>query len=552
MITIRRFPLTKSLRIIQLGLAFGLFTTLVHLFIPVCTANASLLQVIILAAFLIFGSTLGGWFAILIFVMWGAALWPAELVQTHWLYEFLYTYIIGFSSGALVALFYNDGAYILTRLLRKSDIKISAFYDKNRTYNILKSPKKDEWTDKWKNMAEDEQKRETLSYYYKKDFEPERPYTITFVANPIIWYRTEENDQDGKTGHYIKDPIIENKDLFIKAVDDAMRCFENDAVLGHPDIWPKIRIATIFDERHTDFENDAQVAKHIIARPLEAIAIQDGVPQPDNIIEPVKDAREKIASELRNYPDENSIKIEKQDEGKASYNEIIKRILSDTDVYMILSASTQYIRPTAYPSSVEDLSDSNCGANFSFEIPGDLVINAKALCSKACHKTKLIQSAHEKYAAVPGIAAINVLSATSKTYIHEFAHIMSAARTGAIVDEYYDDYCQDSKTTTAESLQEEKASNAINRNAFYINKLERSVDGNQKKRPIPRVFAIYNGCVYYSDREHPSEKEDWNHYFPARTNNQTSCIMDGYGLEFKFDDLLSQFMYDRLKAKVNR
>ena len=44
---------------------------------------------------------------------------------------------------------------------------------------------------------------------------------------------------------------------------------------------------------------------------------------------------------------------------------------------------------------------------------------------------------HDYYTNHPGRVALNVLEASSKTYVHEFAHAMSSNIHGAIVDEYF-------------------------------------------------------------------------------------------------------------------
>ena len=85
---------------------------------------------------------------------------------------------------------------------------------------------------------------------------------------------------------------------------------------------------------------------------------------------------------------------------------------------------------------------------------------------------------------------------------------------------------------------------------FYINRINRNK--NKKIVPVHRIFAKYNGNIYYSDRDHPSAREDWLGYFPERKNSFTACIMDrNYGA-YRYDDLISNFMYDRLMAKINR
>jgi hypothetical protein len=151
---------------------------------------------------------------------------------------------------------------------------------------------------------------------------------------------------------------------------------------------------------------------------------------------------------------------------------------------------------------------------------------------------------HEKYAKIPGRVALNVLGARTKTYIHEFAHAMSSAFHGAIVDEYFDKY---------EIKEAYVPQNSENEPAFYINRLERNRNLNNDITPVHKIFARYNHVTYFSNLEHPSAEEEWNGYFPALKSPFTTCIMDRtYDKAYRFDDLISQFMYDRLIVKINR
>jgi hypothetical protein len=77
---------------------------------------------------------------------------------------------------------------------------------------------------------------------------------------------------------------------------------------------------------------------------------------------------------------------------------------------------------------------------------------------------------------------------------------------------------------------------------------------DQKKgKDIPQQEA-----EYFSDRDRcdkrpdEEEKEGWTSYVPARRDANLSCIMDIAYSGYRFDDLLFDFMYDRLTTKVNR
>jgi len=196
----------------------------------------------------------------------------------------------------------------------------------------------------------------------------------------------------------------------------------------------------------------------------------------------------------------------------------------------------------------------------------------------------VITSYHDKYAIVPGRVALNVLGANAHTYIHEFGHAMSSAINGAIVDEYFDKYhilkagddekrkslsspefeSKEETSTVADEMPEPlKTGGLYNlddiflegdvRTPFYINRLEREQSENGMVKPIPKIFVRYNKIkIYYSDLAHPSSEENWEGYFPERQSSSECCTMDrDYG-RYRFDKLLSDFMYDRLVTKVNR
>ncbi|MBD3287473.1 hypothetical protein GF337_01605 [candidate division KSB1 bacterium] len=160
---------------------------------------------------------------------------------------------------------------------------------------------------------------------------------------------------------------------------------------------------------------------------------------------------------------------------------------------------------------------------------------------------------HDYYAKQPGRVAINVLEASSKTYIHEFGHAMSSVLHGAIVDEYYDriivrDSADVINSESAMNSSEEK----IEDFPFCVNYIERKPENDREIIPVHKIFARYNGNVYHSDLHHPSAEENWKGYFPDRITPYSRCIMDRNYNDYRFDELLSCFMYDRLITKINR
>ena len=61
---------------------------------------------------------------------------------------------------------------------------------------------------------------------------------------------------------------------------------------------------------------------------------------------------------------------------------------------------------------------------------------------------------------------------------------------------------------------------------------------------------IYNNISYYSDRDHPSDRENWHGYYPLREEKHIGCTMDRTIGGYQFDKLISAFMYDRLFSKI--
>ena len=109
---------------------------------------------------------------------------------------------------------------------------------------------------------------------------------------------------------------------------------------------------------------------------------------------------------------------------------------------------------------------------------------------------------------------------------------------GAITDEYAD-------------VLELKNTEDIEK-PFYVNRLERTKQPNGKFDPVLKKFAKYNEAVFHSDLDHPTAKENWLGYFPQPDDPHSSCIMDRFTNNYRFDEMIGNFMYDRLVAKLNR
>ena len=374
-------------------------------------------------------------------------------------------------------------------------------------------------------------------YNYRTDKFSKHPYTIAFVANPqVLKYQTSAQD----AGNYIGDPIISNIKIFLNSIDNALFSFETNEVLGRPEIWSQIRIIAIFDEK---LATESGVDYALVQPYPEQVAF-DGIVA-SNLLFPLDNMWKNYKNILKNCDAPHGF----------AQNELDK-IIESTDVIFAMSASPHYNRSTAlYTDFAQKSKPGKKNKNkFKFHLdPDGTKLNPKKSDEDEIYLPNIaerdgkIRAEHEEFAQVPGRVALNVLGANLKSYVHEFAHAMSSAKNGAIDDEYFDN------KELIKKIRDEKKISKIYR-PFYINRInrKRSSSNYTKIVPVHRIFAKYNGHIYYSDREHPSAREDWLGYFPDRKNTFTACIMDrNYGA-YRFDELISNFMYDRLIAKINR
>jgi hypothetical protein len=365
----------------------------------------------------------------------------------------------------------------------------------DQQFNVIKSPIRDEHV----HLCEQLEKRRIYSRI--KDAPP-HPYTIAFIASP--YYMSPNPRNQGCLAN--EDPIMDDETLFYRSVDRALETFEFNEILGHPDVWSRTRIITIFPrlpKDHVD-EDYAFVAESscIYGDPLLGVndIVSPRVPKEkvDNSEQEVSDIRAYISNKL-NLCDEQ------------------KEIFKEVDVIYFMTANVHYIRSSARPSEgiIDGFGQEEY--HYSSDPPPP---NAKCL--------------HEGLSQLPGMVALNVIYARQKTYIHEFAHAMAHAEHGAIFDEYYD---TDHENTT-----------------FAIN----SVMKDQGEFFVDKRFAEYlfpknkKGILYYSDRDHPSAEQNWRRQFPLRESKYIGCIMDRTIGDYQFDKLLSAFMYDRLISKIKR
>ncbi len=603
-VPIWRLPPLPNLRAHLLGLTIGLVLALLLLGLDYgsVAVNVGWFSPILLFLIFALGAYLGGPFVILTAILF---FWPYTLPATptfystfHWLAEW---YLIGYAFGVVFATFYNDLIYLHIRIFGKKHVALAFAHDTRARFNIIKSPIEseeaallavlkpllfyinkiragDEMEANASKLAErirqardkmfdpdrdclksildsagivgsfDEQinvlqqrlaagnsttlemvekrieplaekylkLKERKLYHYHLEAAPAAPYTIAFVANPKIRQRPASPTA---TATFKKDPIINDIDLFLKSVDRALMSLQQDEVLGRPEIWSRIRVITIFDqEADTDLVEEFQRVNAVDEQVI------------DHSVGPRPHANF-LAVIGRNLPDE------------------FKKPL---DVVFAMTASRTHDRSSAYYADLDEITDvaknqSNAGKSFLYNPDPDPVLqNQKgAEINVAGCGTPPYFCSHDDFSECFGRVALSVFGARQKTFIHEFAHAMSSTSHGMICDEYTDpffvhDECNHAPAPTGPA-------------PFYVNRIQRAKPANPSKFiHVHEIFAAYNGAVFHSDLTHPSALEGWTGYFPERNNPGETCIMDREYGPFRFDKLISRFMYDRLVAKLNR
>jgi hypothetical protein len=498
-----RIPWTHVLYAHLLGLSLGYISTII-LTLPNLSSTEWLFSICYLILFGLATYYLGG---ILVLIAAIAFLLPLTFEGCiGQLIILLKWYFLFYVAGAAFALLYNLFLFWYIKIFNKRILKISFAYNSDKSFNIIKSPIPDEAVKISQSLKIDP------LYDYNVDRLPEHPYTILFVANPKVCKRKEpsranldreqfEDEVDrfrNQDASYIVDPIINDKKLFYRTVDRALHSFENDEVLGRPEIWSCVRVVTIFDPCLADEIVEASDNTTTTKQFGFAEAYQTDIPEKEivfeNLLVPLAHTHSLIKKKWKGY------------NNKIDFKEV--------DVIYIISANEDYTRASAM------YSDKQNGIIYSGDPP-------------------VLTVSHDEYTDAPGLVALNALTAWQKTYIHEFGHAMSAFQNGAIIDEY-----MDYNETSVEASKDLQA----------VNRLERKKpkDPNDPYEPIPSVFARYKNFTYHSDRDHPSALETWKSYFPQRCSKYIYCTMDRTYGEYQFDPLISDFMFDRLMVKCNR
>jgi hypothetical protein len=132
---------------------------------------------------------------------------------------------------------------------------------------------------------------------------------------------------------------------------------------------------------------------------------------------------------------------------------------------------------------------------------------------------------HRYFHLIPGMAAMHTTS-LALTAAHEFGHAFSSYSNGFVTDLYVDGGPEFNRKTG---------------------------------RPIPAVFATYQGVAYPSDqtRDGLGYPEDWISYHPGLADPAQPALMDnfffsdGY-VSSRHDRITKRYMLDRVEAKVTR
>jgi hypothetical protein len=568
-IQVRRTPPTKVLRPHLLGLTIGFALTSLNLVFGLTADN--LFQSAIFLLWFALTTYVGGILLLItaiLFILLKIISPPAGsfgyllMVDAHW-------YFLGYAFGAVFGILYNDLIWLYLNTFERKKIKIAFAYDPKKRFNVIKSPIPEEERALNELFHDKPHLKERRLYRYRTlrpDEQPEQPYTIVFVANPRILKRGDEALLDENLdASYYTDPIVYDRELFLRGVDRALFSLERNSVVGRPEIWSRVRIITLFNPK---------LAKEANSGPQYGLIGEERLDRPDernNIVITLKrmlnlkvNGTENTGSFMRII--DKSIAAD-ADEPALAYH--------DFDVIFVMTASPRHDRSTAWSSDfvepAEEVDehvqlvneDDRPGTPYEFDVDpcgnkekdrdGNPVVTTPNTMFPNLDRNSFLnpnkfRTVHDFYSIQPGRVALNVLGARNYTFIHEFGHAMASAFHGAIGDEYFDPY------NLLDPRNGEISGDKIQPRRFIVNRIERSLQTMRTATPIPtpKVFAEYNCTHYPTDLEHPPAEEGWIGYFPEKHDRVTFCIMDNDAGGNHFDELLSAFMYDRLMAKTIR
>ena len=161
---------------------------------------------------------------------------------------------------------------------------------------------------------------------------------------------------------FLQSKLIDDLNLFIKSVDRALYCFERDEVLGHPKVWSRVRIMTIFDAGIMALNNNLSIQginEFGWAEGYQNPVTIDGL-EVNNLLTTIDEIDGKPLDDILENTWNNYI----------ANGDIPASIpFEDIDVFYFLSASPEYDRSTAKFSSI---SEADCisldGPRFTFKV----------------------------------------------------------------------------------------------------------------------------------------------------------------------------------------
>ncbi len=572
---IRRMPHIRTVRAHQLALACAFFCSSAFLLYHYLFATPGiawgwlLFGISFLFVGSLFGLLLAGimfLFCIFCFILGLLTILIPDLHVIHnWLNfccQLAESYVGGYLFGGFFGLFYNDLAYIHTRIFRRDQIKILFTYDPDSPIQIIKSPIAAEVPHK---PVYGNARAEDWVYNYDLPSPPAKPITIVFIANPAFQDLKRITSGGIVTGYRnlfsYRDPIVDRQDLFIKTVENALSSLESNEVIGSADIWPRIRIVTIFDKtfappprRKFPYPNHYCLVQSYLAglRELDPNFGTPGGAAPvvafdQDVAENLLDPSHMMTSAYQAMITKILGRVHITLPNGLTANQLYKQ----TDVIYGISAVENYDRPVAHVADWDETGASkipvgkgvtatlnkgrNTTAGYGHHTSRFLFRHLRRLIWGSTSRTLVHQYSNNDH---PGRIAINAYTADQRTFIHEFAHAISSANSAPIVDEYYD-------------RQELRGVNPPPPPANArppINRQRRTNPGDE----IPVRFIEYNDKLYFSDRQHPTARENWRGYFPEKQDVDNECLMDRDTGRNRFDKLLSDFIYDLLMTKSNR
>ncbi len=534
-IEIRRIPATKSLRAHLFGLSLGFLLASLNLLFDLAFSNLAASALLLIWFMLTtYFSSIFFFFTVLACAVMQWSAFPLGATEFLIMND-LHWYVLGYLFGGALALLYNDLLFLFLHFIEGRRFPLVFAYHPGRNINIIKSPISTEESAfvVLRDSASDaEEMNKQRLYQYHLAAPPPRPYTIVFAANPSVRRRGgNEND----TNAYDDDPILSDRDLFLRMVDQALESFEMDPVIGRPEIWSRVRVLTVFNPNLTNGP------EYGLVEPFLA----DEATENNNMIAP----RAGMHTNFRNLW-RDSRQAGDPDFPADEFDVIFAMTASPTQTRSMADFSDW--RAVGMNERLDNLPKIRPGVPFEFDFNpcrknphGNKKNTIFPVLDPKNKKQNEFRQVHDYYATVPGRVALNVLSARYKTYTHEFAHAMSSYFHGTIADEYTDCLVFANVGSGFICPQFEH---------FWANRIDRNGDVMRSSTPVPvpKVFAEYNCTRYPADMNHPTAEESWAGYFPEKFDRHTHCTMDREMGPYRFDELISAFIYDRMMAKASR